>query len=258
MKHLILGNGPAGVITAETIRKVRAEDEIVVIGDEPEPPYSRMAIDLFLSEQIRPVFLQKGNLRAKLGPPEVRLTGNPNQKLPDQIPVFVPVDSGPVYRWKDTQWTGNTVLSTITLNGLFGLKPNDVADGMVIQAAWERVTEEYGQHGYLDVKVDPNPTYNDANHTVSYAVRIQEGTQFKFRKMVLTGISLAGERRLLQVWTTTAGEVFDKTKFEDLLTQLQAHPAQIFGELPIHYEEVGHWLRKDDATGTVDVLLDFK
>src|SRR5216683_54713 len=52
-------------------------------------PYSRMAIDTFLSEQIRPIFLQKGFLRAKLGPPEVRLTGNPNKKLPEQIPVFV-------------------------------------------------------------------------------------------------------------------------------------------------------------------------
>ena len=44
MKHVILGAGPAGVIAAETLRKHRAADEIVVIGDEPEAPYSRMAI----------------------------------------------------------------------------------------------------------------------------------------------------------------------------------------------------------------------
>src|SRR6266487_1328560 len=53
-------------------------------------PYSRMTIDLFLSEAIKPIYLQQGYLRAKLGPPEVRLTGNPNQKLPAQIPVYVP------------------------------------------------------------------------------------------------------------------------------------------------------------------------
>src|SRR6202158_16492 len=39
-------------------------------------PYSRMSIDLFLVEQVRPIFEKKGFLRAKLGPPEVRLTGN--------------------------------------------------------------------------------------------------------------------------------------------------------------------------------------
>jgi hypothetical protein len=40
-------------------------------------PFSRMAIDLFLTEAIRPIYLQQGYLRAKLGPPEERLTGDP-------------------------------------------------------------------------------------------------------------------------------------------------------------------------------------
>ena len=52
MKHVILGAGPAGVIAAETIRKHRAGDEIVVIGDEPEAPYSRMAIPYLLIGQV--------------------------------------------------------------------------------------------------------------------------------------------------------------------------------------------------------------
>ena len=48
MKHVILGAGPAGVIAAETLRKNAPGDEIVVIGDEPEAPYSRMAIPYLL------------------------------------------------------------------------------------------------------------------------------------------------------------------------------------------------------------------
>jgi len=52
MKHVILGNGPAGVIAAETIRKHAPRDEITLIGDEPEPPYSRMAIPYLLSGTI--------------------------------------------------------------------------------------------------------------------------------------------------------------------------------------------------------------
>jgi NADPH-dependent 2,4-dienoyl-CoA reductase/sulfur reductase-like enzyme len=42
--HVILGAGPAGVIAAETIRKLSAHDSITIIGDAPEPAYSRMAI----------------------------------------------------------------------------------------------------------------------------------------------------------------------------------------------------------------------
>jgi len=47
-KHVILGAGPAGVIAAETIRKHAPADEIVLVGDEPEAPYSRMAIPYLL------------------------------------------------------------------------------------------------------------------------------------------------------------------------------------------------------------------
>lgn len=52
MKHVILGAGPAGVIAAETIRKHAPADEILVVGDEPEAPYSRMAIPYLLIGQI--------------------------------------------------------------------------------------------------------------------------------------------------------------------------------------------------------------
>ena len=33
MRHVIIGNGPAGVVAAETIRKHRPNDEIVLIGE---------------------------------------------------------------------------------------------------------------------------------------------------------------------------------------------------------------------------------
>lgn len=52
MKYLIIGAGPAGVIAAETLRKLDAAAEITIIGDEPEPPYSRMAIPYLLSNNI--------------------------------------------------------------------------------------------------------------------------------------------------------------------------------------------------------------
>ncbi len=50
--HVILGAGPAGVIAAETIRKQAPLDDITLIGDEPEPSYSRMAIPYLLMGNI--------------------------------------------------------------------------------------------------------------------------------------------------------------------------------------------------------------
>jgi len=221
-------------------------------------PYSRMTIDLFLSEAIRPIYLQQGFLRAKLGPAEVRLAGGPNQKLTSQIPVYVPVVPGEVYHWKEIHWTGNSLVSEFTLNALLGLKRGDIADGMQIEAAWDRVREEYAHRGYLEAKLDPAPAYDDQARTVSYSVGIQEGKQYRFGKMTLSGISPAAERKLHAAWPIAGGDIFDKAKFEELLIKLQTHQEQVFGELPVHYENVGHWLQIDAGKGTVDVLLDFK
>jgi len=52
VKHVIIGNGPAGVVAAEALRRHDAQAEIALIGDEAEPPYSRMALPYFLMGRI--------------------------------------------------------------------------------------------------------------------------------------------------------------------------------------------------------------
>ena len=62
MQHVIIGAGPAGVIAAETLRKVAPQDGVCIIGDEKEPPYSRMALPYYLIERIQEqgTYLRKG------------------------------------------------------------------------------------------------------------------------------------------------------------------------------------------------------
>lgn len=228
------------------------------LGELRGKPYSRLAIDIFLTEQVRPGYLKKGYLRIKLGPPQVRLTGAPTEKLPGEIPVYIPVAAGPAYQFSGVQWSGNSLLTTDALNAAFGVKSGDVADGEKIFSGWDRVTEAYGHLGYLETKVVQTETFDDAAHTVSYTAKITEGAQFKMASFVITGVSAAGERKILETFPIQPNQLFDKSRFEDYLIRLQNKPAQIFGDLPVHYENVGHWLRTDPTKGTVDVLLDFK
>ncbi|WP_054700820.1 FAD-dependent oxidoreductase [Desulfosarcina cetonica] len=44
MKHVIIGNGIAGVCAAEAIRVLDESAELTIIGDETFPPYSRPMI----------------------------------------------------------------------------------------------------------------------------------------------------------------------------------------------------------------------
>ena len=221
-------------------------------------PYSRTTIDLFLSEQIRPVYLKQGYLKAKLGPPEVRLSGPPTAKLPEHIPVFVPIAPGSVYHFRDVQWKGNNTISSISLASYFGWRPGAVADGMEIESALDKIREEYGRRGYLDATVLPEVSFDEPAHTVSYSMAITEGAQYHMSGWVITGLSTNAEARVRSLFPLAAGDVFDKIKYEEFLLALQNHSKDIFGELPVHYEGVGHWLRPDTAKRTVDVLLDFK
>ena len=221
-------------------------------------PFSRLTIDLFLAEAIQPIYLQSANLRAKIGPAEVRLTGNPNKKLPEDIPVYIPCAPGPLYTWKGVEWNGNKKLSEVTLTRDVGLQPSAPANGMAIQAGWNNVSEDYGHVGYLEAKITPTAHYDDQAHTVAYQVKIEEGPEYRYNSMTVSGLSVPAERLLRAAFTLQPGEVFDKAWFEQLLVKLQTNKAAVFHELPLHYDKIGHFLQTDPDKKTVDVLWDFK
>lgn len=52
MAHVIVGAGPAGVIAAENLRRTAPDQDVILVGDEPEAPYSRMAIPYLLAEDV--------------------------------------------------------------------------------------------------------------------------------------------------------------------------------------------------------------
>jgi len=254
--------GPALKISKLEFSDAKLTEDLAVrahIGEIAGKPYSRMTINVFLAEQIRPIYQQQGFLQAKIGPAEVRLTGNPNQqKLEEQIPVYVPCVPGEIYKWKGVEWKGNAAISSITLTNELRMKAGDVANGQAIEGGWERVREDYGERGYLEAKVTPVASYDDATHTASYEVSIVEGPVFHYGSMTISGMSLAGERMIQEAWSMKPGNVFDKKVFDDFLIRLDSHRETIFKELPVHYDTVGHFLQTDAEKRTVEVLLDFK
>lgn len=52
MHHVIVGAGPAGTLAADTLRRHDRQASITLLGDEPGPPYGRMAIPYLLSGRI--------------------------------------------------------------------------------------------------------------------------------------------------------------------------------------------------------------
>lgn len=274
VEHQLVPN-PLGEGALQQFRAVGADSSIASVefsdplisssrklpGDLPVlvgKAFSRLAIQIFLAEKVRPFYLQHGYLRVQFGVPQIRLSGPPARKLPDALPVYIPVTTGLAYHWRGAEWSGNTVLTAAALDELLGMKSGAIADGQAIELAWERVSDEYGRRGYLKAKLSPEPRYDDASAGVSFRVGVHEEDQYRYGELVLTGLSIRGEEKVRAAWPMQPGEIFDKTKYMDFLEKLQEHSSAIFGKMPVTFDKVGHWLDLHAENKTVSVLLDFK
>ena len=228
------------------------------LADIKGQPYSLFAVEIFENEQVRPLYISKGFLRARIEAPQTRLIPDVNDPKETAVEFSIPITPGPVYSWKGVSWQGNVAVQPPTLDAAVELKPGDVADGMKIENQWQKIESEYGRRGYLDMKLDAEPQFDDAAHQISYRVSISEGPQYRMGDMVITGLSLDAEKRLRQAWQIAPGQIFDDGYYEQHMKILSKPSRDIFGELPVHYNEFGHLLRPDTTRHTVDILLDFK
>ncbi|HXP79163.1 MAG TPA: POTRA domain-containing protein [Verrucomicrobiae bacterium] len=228
------------------------------VSDIKGQPYSLFAVEIFENEHVRPLYASKGFLRAQIGPPQTHLIPDMNDPKQTAVELLIPITPGPVYTWKGVSWQGNLVVESPSLDAVVDLKPGNVADGMKIEALWQKIESYYGQRGYLDMKLNAGPQFDDTAHQISYRVSISEGSQYRMGDMVITGLSLDAEKRLRQAWQISPGQIFDDGYYESHVKILAKPSRDIFGDLPVHYNEFGHLLRPDASRHTVDVLLDFK
>jgi hypothetical protein len=220
--------------------------------------FSRFAIELFENEQVRPIYLSAGHIRVKFDPPVVHLNAAAAGQNPATVDLQIPLQPGPVYHIAGVAWAGNVAMDEPTLSRLVAPKTEDLADGMQLAAGWQQIELAYGHRGYLDAKVTPIPQFDDANRTVRYNVMIVEGPQYRMGQLVITGLSIEAERALRNSWKLAPGDVFDKTFVDSTFAKLEKPTVAIFGELPVHYEKMGNWLRPNPQTHVMDVLIDFQ
>lgn len=225
------------------------------LGDIRGKPFSRAVIDRFVFEQVRPVYLAHANLRVAFDPPQARFAGDPSKPLANSVKVIIGVHPGPVFKWAGATWTENAAFSAAELDAYVATKTGDSADGMKIELAWQRILDAYGNKGYLDAALDKAPVIDDAAGRVSYRVTIKEGPQYHMGALVLTGLSLEGERRIIAAWKIPDGAVFNLSLAEAFVN---GGARAAFGDLPWGYAKVSDYLQKDAQTAKVDVLMDFQ
>ena len=225
------------------------------LADLVGQPFSRSTIGFFELEQVRPVYLAHGYLRVRFAPPSCRIAEGATGAAAKNVAVVVTVDPGPAFVWSGAVWIGNAAVSSLELEQSVPLHRGDPADGTKIEAGWESVRSTYAHRGYLGADIKPTAHLDEASKQANYTVIVSEGPQYRMDKLVLTGLSAEGERRIRAAWRIPAGAIFDQDVFQAFLDK---GITLAFNGLPVHYEKVGHFLETNPSAGTVDVLLDFQ
>jgi outer membrane protein assembly factor BamA len=221
-------------------------------------PYSKSGIEIFELEQVRPIYISHGFLQMKFGEPAVTFPADsktPASAGPGKVTVTIPVEPGHAYNWNGITWKGNYSMPTETLDELVKLQTGDVADGMKIEAGIEAARNIYSQRGFLDVKIEATPKFDEANKRVAYAVTVDEGPQYHMGQLILTGLSVEGEKRIRSAWQIPTGAVFDKNAYE---TFVDTGIRRAFAGSPFRYDKIGRFLQQNAQEAKVDVLLDFQ
>jgi outer membrane protein assembly factor BamA len=213
-------------------------------------PYSRTAIELFELEQVRPIYLAHAHDHVQFEPAKVQVESSNRSR----VDVTVPIDAGPAYTWGGVTWTGATAIPTTQLDSIVQLVPGQTANGMTVEATWQAIQDAFGNLGYLDATIAPTPHYDDALKHVSYTVAIDQGPQYRMGKLVLSGLSIEGERRIRGAWQLQPGQIFDKGTYDEFLSH---GINEAFRGFPAHYDKIGRYLQKN-SNDTVDVMMDFE
>ncbi len=151
------------------------------------------------------------------------------------LTLHVVIDEGPVYQMGRVTWSGNQVVDSTLLAGLWRPKPGEGYDASRIEKAQQAAFSEYAERGYLFyLQIEPNETVRDS--LVDVAFSIAEGRPSNVHAVLISGNKGTrekvirreldiheGERFKRSALVRSQGDIFRLGLFEDV--QLDFVPA---------------------------------
>jgi outer membrane protein insertion porin family len=226
-----------------------------------------------LQKNVRSYMFSKGYFQARIGEPEVvglgyKRTGIPilgQLPLPivsskdDTLKIVVPVTEGKIFRVGELKVEGNSIFSEQQILGYVGLQKGEIADGKRLQnAVYEDLKKVYGSQGFVLYNAEFEPEFKDnpANPNegvVDITISIEEGKQFRLRRLEFTGNTFTRDRVLRREFLINEGDIYNQIGLETSVTRL--NQTQYFD--PIDKDQDVE-IRTDEEQGDVDLIVKVK
>jgi outer membrane protein insertion porin family len=209
-------------------------------------PYSESGFRALLDTAIRPRYDARGHVQVSFS----KISTEPAKDV-NGVVVTVMVDEGPEFKLGDVQIGGRYAAKSPELLKVAKFKSGEVANFDEIAQGLDRIKKSLRRTGYLHAEARIDRTLHEKGKTVDLTIRIDEGPQFTFGKLVVKGLDLNGEAEIKKLWGLQEGKPFDGDYPDYFLNRVRSDG--IFDNLHNTKAQVN----VDDEHHTVDVTLQF-
>jgi outer membrane protein assembly factor BamA len=179
--------------------------------------YSIFQSELFAAKTIVPYYRDRGYLQVKVEVPAAKILSHAERTADYAMQVEYSVTEGSVYHWAPAEWSGDLALDAAGMEGLTGMKATDVAGASKMEEGWQGVRKEYSKTGYLEVKISPEPVFDEEKKLVHYRVSVTEGPQYRMGTFAVLGVPEAVVEKMKGRWKLKTGDVYDGTYANDFM-----------------------------------------
>jgi outer membrane protein assembly factor BamA len=147
------------------------------------------------------------------------------------------------------QWAGDGAFPEEKVQPLVHLSPGQPVNAIQMDADLAGARKLYGTKGYLNVRITPEPEFNESESSVSYKMVVQQGDQYHLGEVDFQGVDEKVKARLREDWQLREGEPFDASYAEHFIKESWRDlPAGIHWNIKYH-ESI------NESDKTVDVTL---
>ena len=146
-----------------------------------------------------------------------------NPEDPTRVDVYMTIDEGEKYFFRDINWVGNTLYPYDYLNAVLGIKKGDTYNlkelNKRLQEDDDAVSKLYTDRGYLFFNVDPVEVKID-NDSIDYEMRIFEGKPATINEVNIVGNTRVYEHVVRRELYTKPGQLYSQTDIMRSLREL--------------------------------------
>ncbi len=180
--------------------------------------YSRESLQGDL-EKIRNFYMDRGYANFQIDSTQVAIA-------PEKEDIFVTVniDQGQVFKVSEVKLAGTFVVPKADLERLILLRPGDTFNRKLITSTQELMQNRMGRDGYAFAKVEPVPTANNSDHTVSLTFFVDPGNRVYVRNITFSGANRINDEVLRREMRQLEGGWLSNTSLERGKQRLQRLP----------------------------------